>query len=111
MREDEPAMRLTKPDDTEFLATRDNTSLFTFLGRAALDHVFIKEEETETNTMMGTYIFSSHKMYEKMAEYIFENDYPMYLNLREVAQCDQTAWDDMVHQQVEEYEGIPEGWE
>lgn len=112
MGEDEPRMRLTKYDDTEFYATRDNTSLFTFLGRTALDHIFVNTEVDEENekVMIGTYIFRCHRMFEPMEDYMVVNDYPLHLNLPEVADCDEEAFNRMVHQQATDIDTIPADW-
>lgn len=111
MREDEPAMILDLPSG-DFEARRDNTSLFTFLGAiACYDHVFVQTGDIEDNVMSGTYIFSTHPAFEKMSEYMVENDYPMHLNLQEAAECDRTAWERMVAQQCTDIDGVPEDWQ
>ena len=104
-------MNLEMADGRTVEATRDNTSLFTHLGRYAIyDHIFVVTDE---HSNVGSYIFSSHKAYEPMSEYMWENDYPMHLNLTEAAKCDIKAWNLMVHEDAEHdlEAGIPEEWE
>ena len=112
MSEDEPVMNLNTTHG-EIEARRDNTTLFTFLGKLALyDHVFIHTGDTEDDVAKGMYIFNQNEVYDQMSEYMWENDYPMHINLPEVAQCDLDAFDNMVHKDVEQdlESGIPEEW-
>jgi len=107
--DEEPGMHLRLSGNAEYRATRDDTSLFTFLGRTAFNHIFI-HTGSEDNVMIGAYVFHCHPAYEAMSEYMFANDYPMHLNLPEVAPCDQLAWETMVHEQVEDTDYLPSDW-
>lgn len=108
--EDEPNMKMEYPDGREVLSTRDNTSIFRFMGALALyDHIFVV---TDPEKNQGTYIFRSHPSYEQMADYMMDNDFVAHINLRSVAECDVEAFDKMVARDVAEVEeGVPEGWE
>lgn len=95
--QDRPAMKLSF-GSREFEATPDNTSLFQFMGRlACYNHVFMQTNE-EDEEPTGTYVFNQHPVYPQMIEYMIANDYPMHLNLRQVAECDVNAFNQMVQQ-------------
>lgn len=108
--EDEPMMYVTASDGTVFEAIRENTTLFTHLGRlACYDHVFIHtnvDQDTDEQ-MVGTYVFRQHEAFGEMEEYMFENDYPMVLNKLQVAECDINAWNNMIAREIE---SNLEGW-
>lgn len=102
--ENEPEMALNISSG-EFLATRENTRLYTHLGSLALyDHVFCSGEQT------GFYIFSFVDGYQTMKEYMLENNYPAYINHTEAAQVDIDAYDRAVHRSVGDIDHIPDGW-
>lgn len=106
--DDEPALHLNfKGEPLE--ATPDNTSLFLFLGHLSMyNHIFIQTDDDH-----GAYIFERFvpEVWGKIAKYVSRHGFPMHVNLREVAECDKTAFDRMVEVTVAEVdEGIPEGW-
>lgn len=108
--EDEPAMLITVGEG-RFEATPVNTSLFSYLGRiACYSHVFMHTGDKDEKTMIGTYVFASHTIYEEMVEYMIENDYPLHVNLREVANCDINAYNSFIEQQLDDTDCIPEDW-
>jgi len=81
-----------------FEVNRYNTSLFTFIGANAIkDHVFIHFEPTEAG-FIGTHIWEyfQYDAYVAIAGVAIEHDYPMHLNLPDVAECDELAWEDAV---------------
>lgn len=87
-----------------FEINRHNTSLFTFIGQlACYDHVFIVLQDNGSGTVEGTHIFEADaKMtdaYTVIAGHIQEYDYPMHLNLNEVAQIDGEAFEAMLSRQ------------
>jgi len=108
--EQEPSMHIGFPDGVEFEATRDNTILFTFMGRLALyNHVFFIRDEEKGQ---GSYLFNLHPSFNEVSEYMLENNYPAHINMREVAQCDVDAFSSMIHKDaVSELEnGVPGDW-
>lgn len=113
--EQEPVMRLTMASG-EFEATRDNTFLFTFLGKAGInlamyDHVYIRMDE-EGEEPQGAYIFSINENFQPMADFMLENKYTAHLNMSEVAECDVTAFNNMIRDNAEDLDnGIPEEWQ
>lgn len=82
-------------DGKPFEVNRFNTSIFTFIGSNAIkDHVFLAFEPTETGAM-GTHIWEyfQEEAYLAIAGVALEYDYPMHLNLNEIAECDEDAWE------------------
>lgn len=109
---DDPGMKLNLEGGGEFEATRENTSLFTYLGHyACYDHVFVQMHE-EDQVMVGTYIFNMHPAYPQVMAYMIENCYPMHLNLLQPAQCDEDAFNRMIRNDVENDldNGLPGEW-
>lgn len=108
--ENEPSINLNVLG-AEVEAKRDNTTLYTFLGKlACYNHIFVVTDKEASN---GFYIFNDLSVYEEMANYMFENDYPMHLNLPEVAECDNDAWNRHIHDLCNDdlENGVPEEWE
>lgn len=105
--ENEPVLEITMNGE-KLLATRDNTSLFTFVGElACFDHVFIVTDE-ENN--VGGYLFRNQEIFPQLAGFLFENMYPMHLNLPEVAECDQRAFDATMYGDIRSTDTFPETW-
>lgn len=109
MNEHEPSMVIHLLSG-EFEATRDNTSLFTFLGRAAFNHVFLHTGEEVDGVMSGTYVFSCNPTYTDMETFMINNEYPLHMNLPYVAECDINAFNNMVASQCTDLDQIPEEW-
>lgn len=111
MSEQNPAMKLNLAG-AEFEATPENTSLFAYLGHlACYSHVFLQLGDNERGQATATYVFSSHPAFETMREYMFENGYPLHVNLQEVAECDVGAFEAMIEQQMSDIEsGVPDEW-
>jgi hypothetical protein len=110
----------------DFEATPYNTTLFTFLGRAALNgveidlsrfnHVFLQRGDVDEQTMSGSYIFRTERngeVFDAIVSHMAEHDYPMVLNRREVPECDVDAYNrtlDQIASSEEVGDFIPEGW-
>lgn len=106
--ENEPSFIAQFEGGQEIEATRDNTTLFTHIGRLALyDHVFIVLDEEENR---GSYIFQINPAFEGIADFMIANEYPMHLNLREVADCDLEAYDGMIKGMVGDIDTLPPEW-
>lgn len=94
MSEQEPNMHINF-NGQEFDLGRENATLFTFLGRAALNHVYIHNLEEQGETR-GGYIFAgleqTREAYNEMANYMAEQEYPMVLNQVRIPQCDEDAY-------------------
>ena len=94
-----PTMRLHMKDSDEvFEATPENTSLFQFAGLAASrSHVFLQTGESEADSSVtGAYIFSFNPSYKQMVQFMVAHEFPMHLNLRQVADCDEDAYQDAI---------------
>lgn len=110
----------------EFEATPDNTTLFTFLGRAAINgidfdlsranHVFFHTGGTDEQTMTGSYMFrtdSNADSFDTITSHMAEHSYPMVLNRRELPECDYNAYMNMLERTAAtEAVGdfVPDGW-
>lgn len=62
----------------EFYATRHNTKLTTYLGRAAFNNIFVWDEDRSMR------IFKEADHYEVLEQYAIEHNFPMSLNETEV---------------------------
>lgn len=108
--EDEPAIYF-ELENGELAATPDNTTLFTHIGELAMyDHVFVVTNEEESR---GAYIFRTSNVFEQIVPYLFEHDYPMHLNLRDIADCDRDAYEHYLEKELQEIPEffVPGDWE
>lgn len=112
----------------EFESTPDNTTLYTFLGKTAiqgiefensrLNHIFLQTGDETEDTITGSYVFRTDQnanIWDTIATHIMTNDYPMVLNRRDVPACDWEAFNRMLEQKANEEAGdigdfVPEGW-
>lgn len=108
MDEQEPTIRLTM-NGMEVDCTRENTSMFTFLGNLAMyDHIFVCLDE-ENNS--GAYLFKENQQaWQEMAGYLIEYQFPMHLNMTEVAECDMNAFDRTMFDDLRHTDTFPEDW-
>lgn len=109
---------LNMADDTEIRMDRGNSALFTFVGKTALggdnclrNHVFVRIEQEETT--YGTYIFARNPVFNEIVSYMLQNDFPAHLNMLEVAECDERAYQLMLDQEmkgetIEDF--LPDDW-
>lgn len=84
-----------------FEVNRFNTSLFTFLGHNAIkNHVFIVIEEHESDTDV-TRIWEEfmEPAYIALENHIIAHDYPQHLNLTQVSQIDEDAFEQAISAQ------------
>lgn len=104
MSEQEPNMHINF-NGQEFDLKRENATLFTFLGRTALNHVFIHHlpNMAENN---GGYVFNGYEptreAYERMAAYMAAEEYPLVLNQPRVPQCDEDAFMRVIARDLDE---------
>lgn len=112
--EDDPRVRLNFADGSEFWATRENATLFTFigLGRAAFNHIFLERQSAdEEGKVTGSYIFSTNNAFKDLSEYMIKNNYPMHLNQTEVPACDVDAWERTELVDLESTDSFPADWD
>ena len=110
--EDEGSFTL-KAGGEEWECNRDNTSLFTFMGKVTLrgmeldaenfNHVFHVYGEDDEGNSLGLYIFQHNPGFLALYNFLLRNSYPAHLNLREVAQCDQDAWENSTFKDLADY--------
>lgn len=86
----------------EFHATRHNTKLTTYLGRAAFNNIFIWDEEKSMR------IFKEAPHYDQLQDYVLENHFPMSLNETEVPAEIQEMYVKMYAQHIPDT--LPEDW-
>lgn len=100
--EQEPSMHINFAGQ-ELDLGRENATLFTFLGRAALNHVFIYNLSTQGEDRSG-YIFNgiegTHQAYQQMADYMLQNEYLAILNNPDVSQYDIDAFEGALSQVI-----------
>jgi hypothetical protein len=109
MTEKEPSITVESPRG-EFEATRDNTTLFRFMGHLAMyDHIYFTHE---AGTKHPSYLFNQNQGYTILADFMMDNDYPAHINLREVADCDVDAFNKMLQQEtaLDTEGGVPAEW-
>jgi len=107
MTEFDPDMHLNliMADGAEVRMDRYNSALFTFIGRNALgedlslrNHVFFTYKENDKDMM--SYIFPMSPVYEELEDFMYEYDFPLHLNLTEVQDCDEQAYQLMIDKQM-----------
>lgn len=86
----------------EFYATRHNTKLTTYLGRAAFNNIFVWDDQKSMR------LFKEAPSYDELQEYILENNYPMSLNETEVPAEIQEMYVKMYAQHIPDE--VPEDW-
>lgn len=108
--EDEPTLNLSMGEKI-FEMNRRNASLFTFIGKLAThNHIFLVHE-IEENRAFGTYVWSHHEAYEDLSNFLVEHDFPVHLNMLEVASCDLEAYDNSIQLNTADLDkGIPTDW-
>lgn len=105
----EPVINI-RADGETVEARRENTTLYTHLGQLALyNHVFVVTDE---EAPAGFYIWAAfHNNFDQIAQYMFENDYPMHLNMQGLSQLDLDAFDRHVTMTCADVDnGVPENW-
>lgn len=103
--DDEPVIALKVEGESRYELERSNTTLFTFLGHTAFNHIYYSGNDEDDERF---YIFAHQPAYEPIAAYMVENDYTMVLNQTEVPVVDQRAFFRSVMRDVDK--GVPEEW-
>lgn len=111
---DSPYFYFTTPEG-ELEATPENASLFMFLGNlSSRNHVFISSDDPE-NPTMGRYVFDlGGDWFDRVANYMLNNGYTAHVNLHEVPECDEDAYQNIIDQHVQQDQApdfIPDEWE
>jgi hypothetical protein len=92
--------------------SRYNSSLFSHLGTLAMyDHIFVSFDDEETDeTITGVYIFRHNDAFEGLRDFMEDNDFPMHLNLTDVAACDLEAFEQVLESETTDINEIPDNW-
>lgn len=86
-------LKLRFGDGQEFLMTRCNAKLYTFIGNLATrDHIFLKTGEQTEESSMGSFIFAHSDSYYPLIDFMVEHDFPMSLNNNTVPALDEQAF-------------------
>lgn len=101
-----------------FVATRYNTTLFTFFGRVILrdfeleaenfNHIFLQTSEDDQEPR-GGYVFFDHPSYPDLAAFALENMFPQVLNQTHIPECDVRAWETHNFKDLSQ-DSFPEDW-
>ena len=105
----EPAIAIQYAKGKKVVATRQNTTLYRFQGANSMyDHIFVLIDAKEGR---GLYIFRHEAGYTKLAKYMMDNEYPAYINLREVSEGDKQMFNEVLQEATSDIEGgIPGDW-
>lgn len=100
--EDDAVAVIQVNESIEFTATRNNTLLSTYLGRAAFNNILIWDEQKAIR------LFEEAPDYEQLEEFIQNNDFPMDLNQTVVPPEIQELYVKTVVKQMPDV--LPEDW-
>lgn len=111
--ENEPSINLGINGES-YEARRDNTTLFTFLGKVGINlsmynHIFYRTKE-EDGTASGFYIWDHNPVFNELAQFMIDNGYPAYLNMPKVPQCDLDAFDRTM-EASSDFDTLPSEWQ
>jgi len=98
--------------DGELRLDRFNSVLVTFIGDLAVyDYVFVQTEaRIDEAAVRGMYIFQENEHYEVIADYMWDNDFPMHLNTACIEDCDRAAYLTTALQDLDDFV-IPDDWQ
>ena len=96
MSEQEPVLRLNLGNEIREVK-RDNSHLFTHMGRLAMyDHIFLVSSQ-EDGKLTGTYLFHNLQLntetFTRILHFMVEHSYHTDLNRDDVPQCDIDAYE------------------
>ncbi len=99
---DMPTIKIRTGEGAERALTPINSALFTFAGElASRNHIFTYEPGTESGTTLGSYIFSiGTTEFSNAVEFMISHGFVCHLNVREVPECDETAFQNVIDQAV-----------
>jgi len=108
--DNEPVIHFSCNEGQIVIGTRANTTIYRFFGKLSIyNHIFCV---TDKENGRGFYLFGHQAGFERVADYMMDNDYPAYINLRKVAEGDKRAFEDILHKEAttELDGGIPTDW-
>jgi len=106
--DDEPQAKIVT-NNGEYLLNRENSALFTFMGRLALyDHIYYCDtEEPDINSF---FIFSFTQGFKKLSKYMMDNSFSAHLNMIEVGSGDVDAYIRSSLADIKATNYIPDSW-
>lgn len=109
--ENEPSARLTLPNGEMYDATRENTTLFRYLGSlACFNHIHFAEQK-DNETIASFYIFDHVKGYTQLKDFMEANNYPAVINQTDISGTDQDAYYRSATSDLHKSDTVPDGWE
>ena len=120
MSDKDPSLRLNMGKGRKLELTHENTTLYTFLGKTALNdiefdntalnHVFIRLRDDKEGNPRGMYVFERfHPAYKDIASFAIEHSFTAVLNQRQIAECDLKAYGGQTQRQVEDFSAVLDG--
>lgn len=95
MSEREPKLT-SEMNNAEYEVKRDNSQLWTFIGRAALDHIWLQHHVEDDGISVGSRfwreLFEDDVMFNRIACYMVAQSYEAHTNLIEVPETDMDAY-------------------
>ena len=104
MSENPPSFDRIRVNDIEYELNRDNTSLYTYIGRAALyDHIYIETPNGAYQWRYDPLKGTESEQYNYLKQKVIENECPLHLNLKHQDDYDveiymqhaEPDWDDL----------------
>lgn len=101
--ENEPKMNFTMEDGSNVEGTRYNTSLWSFLGKAALyNHVYVAASDE-----FAIYIFQTMPDFAKAARFALDNDLPIHMHIPEPSEEDVEAYENYIQSNLKDLNSFP----
>lgn len=104
MSADNESLFVNMADKSRFEVTRENATLYTFVGHTAIgdltienanvNHVFLRTNDPDTLPAKGMYIFNEFDpdTYKDLTRHMSDHRFPMILNMLRVPECDLKVW-------------------
>lgn len=93
-------------DGTTVEGTRYNSSLWTFIGKAALyNHVYVAASDE-----FAIYTFQGADNFFEAASFMIENEFPLHMNITEPAEEDIEAYERFVQSYLHDLGDFPPEW-
>lgn len=92
-------------------ATRDNTVVYTHLGKSALyDHVFINHPNGEVGAYVWAQSPPENDNFVKLLDAARKHECIMHVNLQQPSEQDRKAFIKSITRDVENFNSVPEDW-
>lgn len=102
--ENEPYFNVEVNNKT-YEMNRQNATLWTFLGRQALDHIWLEDHIDEDNVAVGTRfwreVFQDDSVFNRLAVFMVDQQYEAHISMRGVPDGDLEAYIDFSTSNIE----------